>query len=141
MQSHSDMMMPPVSRFMSTTPITIDHHATLAVARRLMRAHEIRHLPVVGDGQLVGIVSERDLQLIESAAKLDPDTVRVDRVMTPKPFVVTGDVALDEITEVMAEHKYSSVVVMGRNGVEGIFTAVDACQALTTMLRVAVAET
>ncbi len=134
------MLMPPVSRFMTTRPITIDHRSTLAVARRLMHAHAIRHLPVVGDERLLGIVSERDLQLLESTAKLDPDTVHVDQVMTPNPFIVTGDTALDEVTEIMAEHKYSSVIVMGRDGVEGIFTAVDACQALTTILRDAVAE-
>jgi CBS domain-containing protein len=134
------MLMPPVSRFMTTRPITIDHRSTLAVARRLMHANAIRHLPVVGDKRLLGIVSERDLQLLESTAKLDPDTVRVDQVMTPNPFIVTGDTALDEITEIMAEHKYSSVIVMGRDGVEGIFTAVDACQALTRILRDAVAE-
>ena len=135
------MLMPPVSRFMTTRPINVDHHATLAVARRLMQAHAIRHLPVVDDGRLVGIVSERDLQLVERAAKLDPDIVRVDRVMTPKPFVVTSDTALDELTEIMAAHKYSSVIVVGRDGIEGIFTAVDACEALTTILRATVSET
>lgn len=129
------MMMPPVSRFMTLHPITIDRASSLAVARRVMHAHEIRHLPVMGDGRLVGIVTERDLQLLETAAGVDPDTVRVERAMTPDPFVVTGDTALDEITEIMAEHKYGSVIVMGRDGVEGIFTAVDACQALTTILR------
>jgi acetoin utilization protein AcuB len=135
------MLMPPVSRFMTLRPVTIDRAATLAVARQVMQAHEIRHLPVLGDGRLVGIVSERDLQLLETTAKLDPDTARVDQAMTPNPFIVTGDTALDEVTEIMAEHKYGSVVVMGRNGVEGIFTAVDACQALTTILRRTVAET
>jgi acetoin utilization protein AcuB len=105
-----------------------------------MKTHAIRHLPVVGDGHLVGIVSERDLQLVETAANIDPAAIRVDLAMTPNPFIVTGDTALDEITEIMAEHKYSSVIVMGRGGVEGIFTAVDACQALTNILRRAVAE-
>ncbi|HEV7556355.1 MAG TPA: CBS domain-containing protein [Kofleriaceae bacterium] len=125
---------------MTVRPITVDRASTLAVARRLMRAHEIRHLPVVGDGRLVGIVTERDLQLLETVGAVDSDAVRVEYAMTPNPFIVTGDTALDEITEIMAEHKYGSVIVMGREGVEGIFTAVDACQALTTILRRAVAE-
>jgi acetoin utilization protein AcuB len=135
------MLMPAVSRFMTMHPVTIDHTSTLAVARRLMQAHEIRHLPVTGDGRLVGIVSEHDVRLLESSAKLDPDLVRVEQAMIPNPFIVTGDTALDEVTEIMAEHKYGSVIVMGRDGVEGIFTAVDACQALTTILRSVTDET
>jgi acetoin utilization protein AcuB len=134
-----DMLMPSVSRVMTPHPITVDRATSIAAARALMTTHKIRHLPVVGEGRLVGIVSERDLQLVESS-KLDVDTARVDLAMTPNPFIVTGDTALDEITEIMAEHKYSSVIVVGRDGVEGIFTAVDACGALTTLLRRAVAE-
>jgi acetoin utilization protein AcuB len=135
------MLMPPVSRFMTVRPVTVECGSTIAVARRMMKAHGIRHLPVLGDGQLVGIVSDHDLQLLENTAKLDPEVVRVDQAMVPNPFIVTGDTALDEITEIMAEHKYGSVIVMGRDGVEGIFTAVDACHALATILRRAVAET
>ena len=135
------MLMPSVSRFMTTHPVTIDQASTLAVAHRLMQAHKIRHLPVVGDGRLVGIVSEHDVRLLERSSRLDPDIARVDQAMIPNPFIVTGDTALDEVTEIMAEHKYGSVIVMGRDGVEGIFTAVDACQALTTILRSAIDET
>jgi CBS domain-containing protein len=131
----SNMLMPSVSQFMTTPPVAIHRASTLTVARYLMQAHEIRHLPVVGDGRLVGIVSEHDVRLLEGSAEIDPDLVRVDQVMNPDPFIVTGDTALDEVTEIMAKHKYSSVIVMGRDGVEGIFTAVDACQALTTILR------
>jgi acetoin utilization protein AcuB len=140
MQKQPVMLMPPVSRFMTVRPVTVDRASTVAVARRLMQAHHIRHLPVVGNGGLVGIVSDRDLQVLESGASIDPDTAAVDLAMTPNPFIVTSDTALDEITEIMAEHKYGSVIVVGRDGVEGIFTAVDACQALTTLLRSAVAE-
>lgn len=127
--------MPSVSQFMTTHPVTVNHASTLTVARYLMQTHEIRHLPVVGDGRLVGIVSEQDVRLLESSAQFDPDLVLVEQAMTPNPFIVTGDTALDEVTEIMAEHKYGSVIVMGRDGIEGIFTAVDACQALTTILR------
>ena len=118
---------------MTVHPVTIDRSATLAVARRLMQFHQIRHLPVTGDGHLVGIISERDVQLLGTT--VDAEITRVDQAMTANPFIVTGDTALDEITEIMAEQKYSSVIVMGRDGVEGIFTAVDACRALTTILR------
>lgn len=130
------MLMPPVSRYMTSKPVTIERTATLAAAHRLMREHQIRHLPVVDDaGNLCGIVSQRDLHLIETLTDIDPETVRVEEAMVERPFVVTGDAALDEVIEIMGEHKYGSVVVVGKQGIEGIFTAVDACQAFAQILR------
>jgi acetoin utilization protein AcuB len=55
--------------------------------------------------------------------------------MTDKPFVVTGDTAVDEIVQIMSEHKYGSVIVMGRHGIEGVFTTVDACRVLADVLQ------
>lgn len=46
---------------MTANPVTIDRGATLGVARRTMQLHGIRHLPVLDDGRLVGIVSLGDL--------------------------------------------------------------------------------
>ena len=134
------MLMPPVSRYMTAKPVTIVQTATLAEAHRIMREHAIRHLPVVDNaGNLCGIVSQRDLHLLETLSDVDLESVRVEEAMVERPFVVTGDTALDEVVEIMGEHKYGSVVVMGRAGVEGIFTAVDACQAFAQILRRAVA--
>jgi acetoin utilization protein AcuB len=104
-----------------------------------MRQLHVRHLPVVDQDELCGIVSDRDLHVLESAGHVDPETTLVERVMTERPLIVTGDTALDEVVEIMGEHKYGSVVVEGRSGIEGIFTAIDACRALTDVLRRATA--
>lgn len=130
------MLMPAVSRYMTGQPWTIERTAPLAKAHALMREHHIRHLPVLDEqGELVGIVTDRDLHLAESLRDVDPDHETVDEAMTEHPFVVTGDMALDEVVEIMAQHKYGSAIVVGRSGVEGIFTAVDACQVLSDLLR------
>jgi acetoin utilization protein AcuB len=100
-----------------------------------MREHDIRHLPVMDNGALCGIVSERDLFLVERFPDTDPTTTRVEEAMTENPFLVTSDTPIDEIAEIMGEHKYGSVVVMGRHGVEGIFTSTDVCQAFARTLR------
>jgi acetoin utilization protein AcuB len=134
------MLMPPVSRYMTTKPVTIERSAMLADAHRIMRERKIRHLPVVDDvGNLCGIVSQRDLHLIETLMGVDQEATRIDEAMIERPFVVTGDTALDEVVEIMGEHKYGSVVVMGRDGIEGIFTAIDACHAFVQILRQAAA--
>jgi acetoin utilization protein AcuB len=133
------MLIPPISRFMTSEPYTVDRLATLATAQAIMREHGIRHLPVVDGKDVCGIVTARDIQLLLGPNACDPETTLVHAAMTDKPFVATGDMPLDEIVDIMAEHKYGCVIVLGRNGVEGIFTAIDACQALATILRRAAA--
>jgi acetoin utilization protein AcuB len=127
--------MPSVSRYMVEQPWTIPRTATLADAHKKMREHSIRHLPVVDGSELVGVVSLGDLHLLETIAEFSLEDVTVDEAMTARPFIVTGDAPLDEVVDIMAEHKYGSVIVMGRSGVEGIFTAVDACRVLADLLR------
>jgi len=132
--------MPSISRYMTPQPWTIGRKASLADAHRVMRDHQIRHLPVLDDGRLVGIVSQGDLHLLETIAEFSLDSVEVAEAMTPNPCIVTGDTALDEVVEIMADQKYGSVIVMGRDGVEGIFTTIDACRALADVLQRGAAE-
>jgi acetoin utilization protein AcuB len=124
---------PSVSHYMTAQPWTIDRKSTVREAHDLMKEHGIRHLPVVDDGELVGVVSERDLQMIESLADV-LIAVPVERVMRVRPFVVTSDAPLDEVAGIMATGKYGSAIILGRDGIEGIFTTVDACRALSDVL-------
>jgi acetoin utilization protein AcuB len=128
------MLMPAVSHHMTRQPWTIERTATLAEAHRLMCEHEIRHLPVVEAGTVVGIVTRHDLDTL-AGGKLSLDQATVADAMKEHPFVVTGDTALEEVVDIMADRKYSSVIVAGRDGIEGIFTAVDACRVLADVLR------
>jgi acetoin utilization protein AcuB len=105
----------------------------------LMQEHCVRYLPVVDGGDLCEIVSDRDIRVLESAGRVDSDTITVVDTMTERPFVVTGDTALEEVVEIMGEHRYGSVVIEGHDGVEGISTAVDACRVLAKLLRRATA--
>jgi acetoin utilization protein AcuB len=128
------MPIPAVSHYMQK-PITIERTASLADAQRVMRQYQIRHLPVLDGGNLVGVVTQRDLFLLESVGEANVENSRVDEVMTEHPFIVTSDAALDEVLDIMADHKYGSVIVMGHAGVDGIFTAADACRVFAEMLR------
>jgi acetoin utilization protein AcuB len=105
-----------------------------------MREHRIRHLPVLEAGELVGLVSERDLHLIETLPDSDPDTVTVEEEMSADVYTAGLDAPIDRIVEKMAEHKYGSVVVLDRrNVVAGIFTTTDALQVLADVLQRATA--
>jgi acetoin utilization protein AcuB len=124
-----------VQRYMTTAPLTVESRSTLAAAHQLMREHHIRHLPVVDDGQLVGVVSLRDLYLLETLRGVDAATETVREAMAAEPYTTTPDAPLDEVARAMADHKYGSAIVMERGRVVGVFTTVDALRALSDVLR------
>jgi acetoin utilization protein AcuB len=117
-----------VYQWMTPCPQTIEYDATLFDALGVMRRYGIRHLPVLDEGQLVGVVSERDLAFAERF--LDAREAPVQAVMTRDPFVTFPYVPLTEVCQTMARLKYGSVVVMDRGNVVGVFTAVDALRAI-----------
>jgi acetoin utilization protein AcuB len=124
-----------VERFMTANPVAITSDRTLAEAHRVMRERQIRHLPVVDSGRLVGLVSQRDLYLIETLHGVDPDAERVEEAMTAEPFTVAPDAPLEDVASVMAERRYGSAVVLQGGEVVGLFTTVDALRALATVSR------
>jgi acetoin utilization protein AcuB len=131
--------MPSIGDHMTRQPLTIRRDAILTEAHALMRQHRIRHLPVLDEGRLVGIVTQHDLHLIETLPDSDPDEVLVEDAMTEHVFVASPDDDLADVVEQMGQHKYGSVVVTSPAGIEGIFTMVDAMQVLAQLLRRGVA--
>jgi len=126
---------PTVQKYMTTNPYSIERNQPLAEAHRIMRTHGIRHLPVMDAGQLVGILSDRDLHLVETLRDVDPEQVPVEDAMALDVFTVDPDAQLDEVAEQMASQKYGSAVVMQNSKVVGIFTTINALTALSELLR------
>lgn len=124
-----------VQRYMTVNPVVIDSHRALVDAQQLMREHGIRHLPVVEGRRLVGVVSQRDLYLMQTVRGVDAGAEPVAEAMSAEPYAVPPDAPLDEVARVMSEHKYGSAVVVQRGEVVGIFTTVDALRALGALLR------
>jgi acetoin utilization protein AcuB len=60
--------------------------------------------------------------------------------MTEQPYTVSPEAPLDEVVETMAANKYGSAVIMQNQKVVGIFTTVDACEALCQLLRTRLAK-
>jgi acetoin utilization protein AcuB len=129
--------MPSIAQYMTRQPWTIRRGAKLSQARAIMREHRIRHLPVLEGGKLVGILSERDLYLMDRTGEAE---LAVEEAMTVDVYVAGTNDPVDEIVDQMAANKYGSVVVVNpRGNVEGIFTMVDGMQVLADLLRRAAA--
>ena len=125
---------PSIRKYMTTAPHSVGREQTLATAHALMREHGFRHLPVLEGGKLVGLVTMRDLHLIETLRDVDVNTVTVDDAMTAEVYAVSPDAPLDEVAAEMAERKYGCTIVMQNEHVVGVFTTVDACRALHDLL-------
>jgi acetoin utilization protein AcuB len=125
-----------VQQFMTRSPHTIAHDQTLAHAHRIMHEHDIRHLPVLQDGKLVGVLSQRDLHLIESLKDVDPDAIEVNEAMSKEVYTVGPRASIRKIASEMATQKYGSAIVVEEDQVIGVFTTVDALRVLYGLLEV-----
>lgn len=112
----------------------IASHETVARARTIMREHGVRHLPVVQNGKLVGVLSDRDLRSAEGL-RPDDDAIVIADVMTEAPFTVAPDAPLGAVARTMAARRWGCAVIVDRNGILGVFTTTDALEALADTLQ------
>jgi len=119
---------------MSPSPYSIQQDQPMADAHELMRDHHIRHLPVMSGSELIGMVSLRDLHLMETLKDVDPKEVRVREAMAEPPYAVEVGTPLREVALNMGAHKFGSAVVLKAGKVVGVFTTVDAMRALANLL-------
>lgn len=123
-----------VGDYMTRSPALIGADQPLTLAHQLMRKKRVRHLPVLSGGRLVGIVSQRDLHLVETLQDVEASEVRVDEAMSSDVYCVAGDAPLRSVAREMAKRKLGSAVIVQGTKVVGVFTTVDALRALDQAL-------
>ena len=125
--------MSAVAKYMSAGPHTIGREQSLAAARQLMNKSHVRHLPVLHGGKLVGVISERELDVI--GALPGSKQLSVEDAMVPDVYVTSEDTDLATVVSDMARLKLGSAIVVKGDDVVGVFTAVDGLRALADLLR------
>ena len=88
---------PAIQKHMTTSPHSIGIDQPLSRAHAFMREHKIRHLPVLSGGKLVGMLTDRDLHLVESLEGVDPEKVLVEDAMSSTVYSVTPEMPLDDV--------------------------------------------
>ena len=119
---------------MTPAPHSIGREQSLAAAHERMREYGIRHLPVLHGGALVGIVSLRDLHLVETLPNVDPAQIRVEEAMTEDVYQVGPKDDIAAVARTMAERKLGAAIVVRGGKIAGVFTTVDALRALSDIL-------
>jgi acetoin utilization protein AcuB len=130
---------------MTYNPATVAATASVAEAIEILRELDIRHLPVVQDGVLVGILSDRDLrqideQLLSGMGKPGtadlPRSTPVVRIMSSDVIAVHPDTDVTEIIGILIETKIGAVPVIERASRElvGIVSYIDVLRAVQDMV-------
>jgi len=116
---------------MTAAPVTISPKETLATARALMDRGKFRALPVVENGSLAGVVTDRDLR--QHAGYLE--STRVTAAMKPDPLTVSPECSVLDAARLLVERKIGSLPVMERGNLVGIVTTSDLLRALIDVLQ------
>lgn len=125
---------PAISKYMTVVPQTIGAEQSLAKAEKMMSEFRVRHLPVLHAGKLVGILSDRDVRLVETFRDVDPEKVSVEEAYSPDPYITSPNASLAEVCAKMAAHKYGCALVCDNQKLVGIFTWIDALNAFNELL-------
>lgn len=126
----------PVYEYTTPDPHTASEDTSIDAISELMQAHGIRHLPILREHAVVGLISERDVRLLSGLSSAERAQVRAGDIMATDPISVTIDTPLDEVAYLMSDKKVGSVIVLdAEQRLYGIFTATDALNALIEIAR------
>jgi len=131
-----------VKNWMSKDVITVDVNDSMQYAIRLLKEHNIRGLPVMQNGKLVGIVTDRDLK---RASASDATTleihellyliskIKIKEIMTKNPITIPLDYTIDEAAAILLDNKLSGAPVVDNEGkVVGVITQTDIFRVLVS---------
>ncbi len=124
-----------VRDIMRSPVVSISPETTLEDAYRTMNAKRIRHLPVLQEGRLVGIVTDRDLRLATSALSATPFAPgsRVSAIMCREPLIADPMDPVEDAARTMREKKIGCLPVLEGEQIAGIITGIDLLDALMRM--------
>jgi len=114
---------PKIGEVMTSGPTTIEAGDSGEEAAGVMRAKGLRHLPVLEDGRLVGMLSDRDLRKSRGRGQLELSLV--SEVMSARPETVQVDRPLSTVAAILYDERISAVPVMEGTELRGIASLVD----------------
>ncbi|HTM44755.1 MAG TPA: CBS domain-containing protein [Polyangiaceae bacterium] len=126
-----------VDEIMTTVPVTTSPRATVRQALRLLHELDLRHLPVVDDGRLIGMLSDRDFRTalgpgyLDGVSSAEAMNGSVAALMSSDLVCVSPETEIAEVVDLMIEHRVGAIPVAGddEDDLLGIVTYVDVLRA------------
>jgi acetoin utilization protein AcuB len=132
-----------VKYWMHENVVTVEPKDSMQQAIKLLKKHNIRRLPVVENGKVVGIVTDRDLKRASASDATTLEihelfylisTINVEDIMTRVPITVPMDYTIEETAEILLNNKISGVPVVDHEGrLRGIITQTELFRTLITL--------
>lgn len=123
-----------VKQRMTANPFTVTSANSIPEAQAMMTKHKVRHLPVVDDGKVVGVISANDIAaalpskattLSTSEATYLISKLNVDKVMSRPPITIAPDALLEEAAVLMRNKKIEMLPVVADRELLGVITESD----------------
>ncbi len=121
-----------VRDIMVTDPVTVGPEETARQAYKLMRDRRFRHLPVLADGRLVGVLSDRDLRPVLLSPGLA--RARVSELMSEQLTTITPDTPVEEAASLLVVKRIGCLPVVAEDRLVGIVTETDLLAVLVELL-------
>ena len=128
---------------MTPDPQTLSIEHSLLDAVLMLRRSNLRHIPILEDGQLVGLLSDRDISRLapsllvplsaEDYNRVFEDT-RVGKIMTRSPLCIAPDALLSEAVETLDSNRLGCLPVLDEGRLVGIITVSDMLRALRDLI-------
>lgn len=126
--------MPTVDDLMTPLPCTVAPDDTLGEVIRLMKERRCRQLPVVKEGRVVGIITDRDVRLAMNSPFVPHEHedditlmrhIPVEACMTPDPVTVDADTPAEVAADLLCAYKFGGLPVVRGDNLVGIITVTD----------------
>lgn len=124
----------PISQIMSKNPVSLAPDQSLSQAEKIFDDLNIRHIPIVSEGRIIGIISRSDLLRV-STTEFDEeeneieavvfDRFTIPQVMTKNPITVNADRTIRETARILSFHSFNALPVVKDGELVGIVTATD----------------
>lgn len=124
----------PISHIMTKTVVTANEKDDLKKVVEKLKAHAIRHIPIVKGKEVVGIISRTDINRLtfgalfegqENADEAILEVLTISQVMTSKPKTVSSDTIIRDLAEIFVKEEFHALPVVDNGELKGIVTTTD----------------
>lgn len=124
-----------VSEIMSTNLITVDPETSAKYIDNIFKDKPFRHLPVVEEGNVIGIISKEDMRQLSQALSFNTtgktlstkmmDSITAREIMTPGPICIDSAVGVQEAADIFLKESFHCLPVVENGKIVGILTTID----------------